>query len=172
MGMKHCQNSANDVSIGILNEPLPNDVIPVKFLPEDYRQYIWDGERLPTIRVNKYSQAVVQEISRIPPANITSYGMGAPWVQYRISDDITRESFHTDVIWGDSGHANFLVAGGALIFLFPTHVHNNGWLFGTSCLSIPLRGEIEIMMNELCEEQGVTNRYSIQQFDFSSLINN
>ena len=54
----------------------------------------------------------------------------------------------------------------------PTHVQNNGWQVGTSCLSILLKDEIELMMNELCEEHGVTNRYSIQQFDFSSLISN
>ena len=171
VGMKHCQNSANDVSIGILNEPLPNDVIPVKFLPENYRQYIWDGERLPTIRVNKYSQAVVQEISRIPPANVTSYSMTIPEVQYRISDDVPRESFRVDTLWGDSGHPNFLVAGNAMIFLFPTHNTPLGNPFcGMSCLSICLKSEIETMMNDLCGEHGITNHYSVQQFDFSLLV--
>ena len=172
VGLKRCQTYANDVSIGILNSPLPQEIAPVKFLPENYRQFIWDAEHLPTLRINKYSQAVVQEISYIPVVNNASYSQTLPWVQYRISDDITRESFRTDVMWGDSGHANFLVAGGELIFLFPTHVRANGWLFGTSCLSILLKDEIETMMNDLCEEQGVTNRYSIQQFDFSSLIAN
>ena len=170
VGLKQCQNPANDVSVGILDEPLPPDVVPVKFLPENYRQYIWDGEHMPTLRLNKYSQAVVQEISRIPPANITSCSMTIPEVQYRISDDMIRESFRTNAVWGDSGHPNFLVAGDTLIFLFPTHNTPLGNMhFGMSCLSICLKNEIETMMNELCQETGVTNRYSVGEFDLEEL---
>ena len=172
VGLKHCRTYANDVSIGILNSPLPQEIVPVKFLPDNYRQFIWEGEHLPMLRINKYSQAVVQEIARIVPFEVPVGDRTAPHVQYRISLDPCREAFRTDVFSGDSGHANFLVANGELIFLFPTHVRANGWLFGTSCLSILLKDEIETMMNDLCEEQGVAGCYSIQQLDFSSLIAN
>ena len=172
VGLKHCQNYSNDVSIGILNEPLPSEIVPVRFLPENFRSFIWDGERLPTIRINKYSQAVVQEINCIPAfnASVGNVAAAVPSVQFRISDDMIREAFRANAGRGDSGHANYLVAGGSLIFLFPTHSTNYSQpYFGTSCLSICLKNEIETMMNELCAEHGVTNLYSIQQFDFSSL---
>ena len=174
VGLKHCQNYSNDVSVGILNAPLPTEIVPVRFLPESSRSFIWDGERLPTIRINQYSQAVVQEIDRIPAFNVPDGNVMAavPEVQYRISDDMIREAFRTNVEWGDSGHPNYLVAGDLLIFLFATHNATGNGHFGMSCLSICLKNEIETMMNELCEESGVTNRYLIQQFDFSSLIDN
>ena len=160
--------------MGILNAPLPTEIVPVRFLPESSRSFIWDGERLPTIRINQYSQAVVQEIDRIPAFNVPDGNVMAavPEVQYRISDDMIREAFRTNVEWGDSGHPNYLVAGDLLIFLFATHNATGNGHFGMSCLSICLKNEIETMMNELCEESGVTNRYLIQQFDFSSLIDN
>ena len=95
-----------------------------------------------------------------------------PEVQYRISDDMAREAFRTDAVWGDSGHPNFMVAGDSLIFLFPTHnTPLSNRHFGMSCLSICLKNEIETMMNNLCEENGVTNRYSIGVFDFQELEN-
>jgi len=97
--------------------------------------------------------------------------MTIPEVQYRISDDVPRESFRVDTLWGDSGHPNFLVAGNAMIFLFPTHNTPLGNPFcGMSCLSICLKSEIETMMNDLCGEHGITNHYSVQQFDFSLLV--
>ena len=170
VGLKHCQNRRNDVSIGILNEPLPPEIVPVKFLPENYRSFIWDAERLPTIRINQYSQAVVQEINRIPAFNVPAGNVMTtiPVVQYRISDDMIRESFCTDVVQNDSGHPNYLVAGDSLIFLFAAH-NTPDWHFGTSCLSICLKDEIEMMMNDLCEENGMTNRYQVVEFNFQSL---
>ena len=170
VGLKKCQNPNNDVTIGLLNAPLPPTIVPVRFLPEDFRLFIWDGERLPTIRINQYSQAVVQEIARIPPFNALPGDVTTtvPEVQYRFSDDMVREAFRTDVKWRDSGHPNFLVADGALIFLFATH-NTPDWHFGMSCLSICLKDEIEMMMNALCEENGITNRYQIEEFNFHSL---
>ena len=170
VGLKHCQNRANDVSIGILNEPLPPEVVPVKFLPGNYRSFIWDAERLPAIRINQYSQAVVQEIKRMPAFNAPAGNVMAtiPEVQYRISDDMIREAFCTDVLRNDSGHPNYLVAGDSLIFLFAAH-NTPDWHFGTSCLSICLKAEIEMMMNDLCEENGMTNRYQVVEFNFQSL---
>ena len=116
----------------------------------------------------------MQEIDCIPVFNapMGNVATTVPEVQYRISDDIIRENFRIDAAWGDSGHPNFLVAGDSLIFLFPTHNTPLGNLhFGMSCLSICLKDEIEIMMNNLCEENGVTNRYSIREFDFQELEN-
>ena len=171
VGLKHCQNYSNDVSVGILNAPLPTEIVPVRFLAEDFRSFIWDGERLPTIRINQHSQAVVQEINRIPAFNAPSGNVmvAVPEVQYRISDDMIREAFRTDVLQNDSGHPNYLVAGDSLIFLFATHNASGNWHFGKSCLSICLKGEIETMMNDLCEERGITNRYQIVEFNFQSL---
>jgi len=170
IGLKHCQNSANDVTVGILNASLPLTIAPVRFLPEDYQQHIGNGERLPTLRINQFSQAVVQEINFIPPFSVPVGSAAVPRVQYRISNDPIRELFRTNVVHNDSDHPNFFVADDELVFLFSTHSRANGWLFGTSCPSISLREEIETMMNDLCEEQGITNRYSVLQFDFSSLL--
>ena len=151
--------------------PLSPTIVPVRFLPENFRLFIWDGERLPTIRINQYSQAVVQEIARIPPFNALPGDVTTtvPEVRYRFSDDMIREDFRTDVKRRDSGHPNFLVADEALIFLFATY-NTPDWHFGMSCLPICLKNEIEAMMNDLCEENGVTNRYSVTEFNLQELI--
>lgn len=100
--------------------------------------------------------------------SITDHSQGTTLsvVDYRISDSLVREQFRVQVEMNDSGHPNFLVHENSLVFLFPTHSRIYGWQFGTSCLSIALKNEIESMMNELCEDNDLTNRYSVVEFDF------
>ncbi len=166
IGIRNCRNYSNDVMVGILNQPLPSSIQPVRFLPENYEQYIGRAERLPSIRVNQWSRAVVQEIKRMPSITDHSQGTTLSVVDYRISDSLVREQFRVQVEMNDSGHPNFLVHENSLVFLFPTHSRIYGWQFGTSCLSIALKNEIESMMNELCEDNDLTNRYSVVEFDF------
>lgn len=172
MGIRNCRNYSNDVMVGILNAPLPASIHPVKFLLENYEQYIGRGERLPSIRIDQRSRAIVQEIRTLPAITDCSQGTTLSLVDYRTSDHLIREQFHVQVAMNDSGHPNFLVSDNHLVFLFPTHYRIYEWEFGTSCLSIAMKDEIESMMNGLCEDNNLTNRYSIMEFNFEDGSNN
>ncbi len=150
-----------DLMVGILDGALPPSIKPVKFLPSDYRSYIGRGQRLPTLRLNQWAQVSVQEIDSLPsPSN--------PYtdVIFRFSEDLQRSAFFKAVQWGDSGHPSFFLCGDDLIFLFTAH-HTFDWRKVTAVPAISLKDEIEEMMNRLSVDFNVTNRYQVQEYDFT-----
>lgn len=164
MGYKVCDDSDrdSDLMVGILDGTLPSSIRPVQFLPEDYHHYIGRGNRLPTLRLNQWGEASVQEIDLMP-----SQIRPRTDVAFRFSEDVQRSIFFNNVIWADSGHPSFFLCGDDLIFLFTAH-HTFDWRRVTSVPAISLKAEIEVMMNGLCEDFDLTNRYQILEYDFSS----
>ena len=153
-----------DIAVGIIDEPLPPDFPPVKFLSADFAEYIGNGRYLPAVRIDQWSRAVVQEINTLPSG-------AKNLVAFRTSDDEWREMFRHDVEFGDSAHPNFLLLGTEVVYLFSTWQQQNNWHWGTGCLTSLSAEEIETKVNAICTANGVTNLLKIQQYDFSSWRN-
>lgn len=150
----------NDYCIGILNEPLPNTVSTLRFLPPEYRDYIGTGERLPQIRIGRDKSCSLHDILRLSPdethnsMTILTSGLTAKRREYARSG------------WAnDSGHPIFLLFGNSIAYLCPARgYYGDGRATGYLCAKY--LGAIQDAMDDL---SNATNKdfHALQTFSFT-----
>lgn len=147
-----------DVSVGILESPLPSTVHPVKVLPTNVVDYVGTGVKLPVLSLSQDRFAYVREISSpivpINPAVSTS-------ITYSRGSTESRQAYYGTVRNGDSSCPNFLLCGATPVLL--------GCHLTASCAPsiILTQSHIQRLMNEL-SDQTRKPRYGLQYLDLTA----
>lgn len=142
----------HDICIGLLEDELPVDIRPAKFLPDDFADYLGSGHALPFITIEQNERAHVVDIAELTTA-ANRYNLIGPL----ISKSYLREPFGKHFISGDSSSPRLLVLGNEVV-LFGT-VWKAG---GAGCNATLFKQEIQYTMNFLCPG------YDIQEVDLSA----
>lgn len=146
-----------DVSIGILEAPLPEAVRPVKVLPIHAAEYIGSGKRLPVLSLSQDRCAYVREISSsIDPANPAV----STSISYGCSLKESRRNYYGHIRGGDSSCPNFLLCGSTPVLL-GCHLTASG-----APSIILTQPHMQRMMNELSDRTGKP-RHELQFFDLT-----
>ena len=140
-----------DVSIGIINPPVPtNDVRVVGLLPRDYMKYLGDLTRLPVVQIDQDKNALVQEIVRTvtPQNNATELKFACG------PGSFVRSDFYQSVVMYDSGHPCYLMIGDVPVLLYSLQGrYPSPWLhYGAGYNTILLADEVQAAMDELSDD--------------------
>ncbi|MDA3923804.1 MAG: hypothetical protein PF904_03790 [Kiritimatiellae bacterium] len=130
-----------DLTVGLLDSDVPtNQISFAKVLPDNYADYIYNGERLPVIRLDQEEKALVGDLR-----TITRASGSLKTVCYWMLENQDRKNFYESVILGDSGNPAFLIMQNQPVLL-------TVWSFGLggSGTSVSaFKGDIEQMMEDL-----------------------
>ena len=141
-----------DIGIGLLENELPDSIVPAKFLPDDFADYIGNGKHLPSLILDQNEKAFVAELGSFPGYD-NRYQR-----HYNLSSrNAVRSAFAKNYIGGDSSSPRFLVIGNNVVVL-GTLWHGG---VGGSCLVHLFKQEIQSRMNQLCPG------YLLTEIDFS-----
>ena len=61
--------AADDLCIGILDEPLPSDIKIARFLAPGYSSYIGTGRKLPYVRIGREKQCTIEDVVFLSPTS-------------------------------------------------------------------------------------------------------
>ena len=159
--------AADDLCVGILNEPLPSDIKIAKFLPPGYSSYIGNGMRLPFVRIGGDKTCNIEDIVFLSPTSAQSR-----MIKIEHSLNPLRCQYQRGPIAMDSGHPIFLLIGSELAYLCPTKGFYADYLT-TGFLCTYYLQTIQQAMDFLSDTKGLARAY-LQTFDFSafSLLGN
>ena len=147
------ENYTNDVAIGLLDSPLPDDVSVAEFLPGDFTEFFGDGKGLPCVTFNQDREAIVGELTEIPGRIVINHY----FVSCRVPFSSIRSPFYKDIRRFDSGSPRFLILGDKPILLCTMFWGGEG--SGPSLTA--LKAEIQDAMDSL------SSGYSLSIADFS-----
>lgn len=131
---------AHDLTVGLLDSPLPAGVIPVKIPPDDYQDYLpgLSSQRsLPALCLDQEEKGLVTDLVGLTARASFSYANRVNWEK--------RAEFYESKISGDSGNPAFLLVNGELVLL-------TVWTFGGAGSGTSVLADaaaIQIMMNQL-----------------------
>lgn len=137
----------NDILISVLDEELPEDIIPAKLLPSDYYEYIRTGKGLPVATLNQEEKLVVADLS-----GLSSYESRTHLTSATMPSDFLRQSYYESVISGDSGNPRFLAVGEEVVLL------QTMWMggAGAGCFVSHFMREIQQAMDVLAPGYSLT----------------
>jgi len=146
-----------DVSVGLLESPLPNTIGVVQVLPTNGVEFIGSGVRLPVLSLSQDRCAYVRDIvSSVMPI----MGLQSPDISYGAPKSPARLQKFGAIRGGDSSCPNFLVVNQHPVLL-------GCHLFANAAPSILLTQEhIQRLMNELSDENG-RDRYQLEYLNLS-----
>ena len=147
-----------DFVVGLLDSDVPTNMISsAKVLPDDYMDYIGNGQKLPSLCLDKEEKALVFDVqgTRIPNGNRLSTIL-------KESTDASRGDFHEPLQGGDSGNPSFVVINDQLVLLT---VWSSGLGAGTSVTD--LKSEINTAIQNLDTQNNITNEYELTEIDLS-----
>ena len=107
--------AADDLCIGILDEPLPSDIKIARFLPPGYSRYIGTGRRLPYVRIGRENQCAIEDVVFLSPTSKQSR-----MIKIEHPFDPLRYQYIRGPVRMDSAHPIFFLFGNELAFLCPT----------------------------------------------------
>ena len=144
-----------DISVGLLEHPLPSSVVPAKILPEDYSRFIGSGKGLPSTRFDQEEKLIVSELQPLPH-KVNQHGS----VSCVCSENVDRKAFYEPVMGGDSGNPRFIVLNNQVVLLCTM------WSYGSNSTGVGsyvlnFRSRIQTLMDSLQEG------YEIQEVDLS-----
>lgn len=143
-----------DISICLLDDPLPDTIEPARILPPDYASYIGNGRGLPLLELDQEEHAIIVDKSPI------SQGKGETSAYQ--SNDANRLKYYESAISGDSGDPAFFIYNQNPILLYCLHTGGGGGGPFTTCYA----SEIQNAMDELSSRYH-KSRETLQFFDFS-----
>lgn len=139
-----------DIMIGLLDYEVTPNIHPAKILPENYANYIGDGEGLPVATFNQHEEVFLTSLKAIS-TNEVARGQGS----YQSPGNL-QAALRKPIVGGDSGNPAFLLIGDEPILLY--------CLRSGGCGSGPAihryRSEIQKAMDDLCPG------YKLETFDF------
>ena len=153
---------STDITVGLLESPLPAEYTPAKLLSPDYERHLGTGRLIPVFHQNKYRQAFVVELPNL-----------ATWMtRYEINMNYgstsSRYIFRSAVIGHDSGNPCFMLINDQRILLYATHIRQdaNGAPGGphTALYVREMQAAIDTM-----SDRAMMPYQMIQYFDLSSL---
>ena len=138
-----------DVMIGLLDYEVTPNIHPAKILPDDFAEYIGDGQGLPIVTFNQQEQVYLSQLKQVTTNNLTNAA----------SAKESWKKLEGKFVGGDSGNPAFLLIGNEPILIY--------CLFGGGIGQGPSlhrhRREIQKAMDELCPG------YKLESFDFKNL---
>lgn len=154
--------AADDLCIGILDEPLPSDIKIARFLPPGYSSYIGTGRRLPYVRIGREKQCAIEDVVFLAPTSKQSR-----MIKIEHSTDPLRNQYKRGALAMDSGHPIFSLFGNELAFLCPTRgfYRDEPGALGFLC-SLYL-GRIQDFMNFLSDTNGLS-RETLRTYSFDA----
>ncbi len=156
--------AANDLCIGVLDEPLPHDIKVAKFLPPGYSSYIGTGRMLPYIRIGGNKTCNIEDVIFLAPTSRQSR-----MIKIEHSSNAMRYQYRRGPVAMDSGHPIFFLFGNELVFLCPTRGFYSDEPGATGFLCTRYLTLIRDAMDSLSDESGVERR-SVQLYDFSAFV--
>ena len=113
--------NATDMSVGLLDSPLPATVTPATFLPPDWADYIGNGLNLPVVSFDQEEKLIIHEI-----ASIHDNGAGSELVG-KTPGDTMRAAFSELAVPGDSGNPRFLLLENRPLLISTFHKGYGGY---------------------------------------------
>ena len=151
---------ATDICVNLLNEALPDDVVPASVMPVNLGRYLRTGFGLPMVCFDQEEKALVHEVSSLG-VDAESYEIqSSATVRGRMPTDAQRLTFYEPLISGDSGNPRFLLLNDRLVLVNVTHT---GGASTGDLVSAHIQ-EIDDAMNELA---GTSDVYHLRQADLS-----
>lgn len=150
----------NDLCVGILNAPLPEDIKPIRWLPGNYMDYIGNGRKLPLIRIGGNKSCNIQDIVYLAPTS-----QRTRMIKLETSTNPTRREYYRAAIAMDSGHPLFLLFNDEPVFLCPARGFYYDDRQATGFLCTYYKNLIQSTMDFLSDTMG-KGRYTIQECSF------
>ena len=141
-----------DLTVGLLESELPEDVLPAVVLPSDYQEYIGDALRLPMLMYNHQEDAIVTDSNRLPKNWKSADGL-AP-----VSPN--RRRLFIEVVSGDSGDPKFFISGTRSILVCTLTSYGSG-SSGVGPFITYYKDRLQRVMDALCPG------YVLEEFSFS-----
>ncbi len=164
---KHFKASATvypDISIALLDSPLPDSITPVKVLPDNWKAYFNNLRGIPLLGFDIHERAIVTEIGAFDyehePGIFRNF-MQAP-------SDQQRREFYKEVEANDSANPVFLVLDNQLVLI--NLMSSGGPGAGTSL--VRQKQQINKVMKELFDEhypERVGTSPTLTELDISSI---
>ena len=151
---------STDITVGLLESPLPAEYTPAKLLPPDYDHHLGTGRLVPVCHQNKYRQAFVVEL----PDLSTWMTHGEIYMNY---GSTSPRYMFKEAVWGhDSGNPCFMLADGQRILLYATHVRQNANGAPGGPHTALYAREIQSAIDTMSDRAAMPRR-TLQFFDFS-----
>ena len=158
---------STDITVGLLESPLPGEYSPAKLLPPDYERHIGTGRLIPVLHQNKYRRAFVHELPVIPT------WMNRSEIYCNQGSTNLRRQFYEGLYGHDSGNPCFMVIGSERVLLYVAHAHRNGphdHLESVGPHMTLYVNEIRAAIDSMSDNAG-QGRMNMSFFDFTSFIN-
>ncbi len=110
---------STDITVGLLESPLPAEYAPAKLLPPNYESHLGSGRLLPVLHLNKHRRAFVEEFPDLP----TWRNRVEIWCNRGSTSQ--RWLFYEGLYGHDSGNPCFMLMGNKRILLYAVHAHND-----------------------------------------------
>jgi len=147
-----------DLTVGLLDSDVPTNCIGfAKVLPDDFRNYLGTGERLPVLRLDQEEKALIGD------ATVLSTEQPQYNANFTIPSDLVRQQYYESLTTNDSGNPAFLILNQQLVLL--TVWTGMGPGYGTSVTAF--KGDINQLIFDLDAQCGVTNGYQLTEIDLS-----
>ena len=154
--------AADDLCIGILDEPLPSDIKIARFLAPGYSSYIGTGRKLPYVRIGREKQCTIEDVVFLSPTSKQSR-----MIKIEHPFDHLRYQYIRGAIMMDSGHPIFFLFGNELAFLCPTRGFYRDETGALGFLCSVYLGRIQDFMNFLSDTRGLP-RETLQTYNFDA----
>ena len=157
--------ASTDITIGLLDNPLPESFVPAKLLPDGYERYIGNGAFIPILHMDQDRHSFVQELPPMPRYEKRFYE-----ILCNRGSTANRLKYYESVIGKDSGSPCFMIIDGQRILLYAVQGHQwNNYLASKGYHTFLFKSEIQQLMDAMCDEMGCP-RSSLQSFDFSGYL--
>ena len=157
--------AADDLCVGILDEPLSSDIKIARFLPKGYSSYIGNGRKLPYVRIGREKECAIEDLIFLAPTSDKTRMM-----KIEHSSNPLRRGYMRGPLAMDSGHPIFLLFGDDLVFLCPTRGYYDSEPGAMGFLCTVYLELIQCTMDFLSDTTGRT-RYSVQTYEFNGFQN-
>lgn len=156
----------NDIVIGVLDADVPSSIKAVKFLPDDWGDYLMRDLPTPSLRLNQHEEALVGDFF------VESVGRERASHLKPIEED--RLNFYlslaaptqTGLYGGDSGNGGFLIIDSKLVL-------TTVWTYGGPGAGTSVTNEknfINAMIAELDTEVRQVSNHSIEEIDLTRFM--
>ena len=151
---------STDITVGLLESPLPAEYAPAKLLPPDYERFLGTGRLIPVCHQNKYRQAFVVELPDLPT-------WMARYEIYMNYGSTSQRYVFKEAVWGhDSGNPCFMLVDDQRILLYATYIRQNAnGAPGGPHTALYVR-EIQSAIDTMSDRAEMPHR-TLQFFDFS-----
>lgn len=144
-----------DLTVGILDSDVDADILPCKFLPDNWQNYLPTNiEKIPALTLDQEEKALVTD----------GFSISTTYTSFRVPTDSKRLEFYESKIVGDSGNPAFLIIDNELVLL-------TVWTFGGAGSGTSItyfKDDINSMIQSCDALASVSTGYTLTEIDLSS----